>query len=95
MALTFTSHFGDYLLGLFVTWESIPTDGSGTSDMIMTMKMNLRAKLHVYGYAGITTAGYTTADVATDWTDNNNVFVDYDDFATTGVTPPTTEFPGD
>ena len=48
MATTVYSYFGDYLLGLFVTWES--TSGSlGSTDVTITLTANLRSKLHVYG----------------------------------------------
>ena len=56
--------------------------------------MNLRAKLHVYGYGGTFAVTGYTSDVASDWTDNNNVFVDYKDAANPALQP-TAVFPAD
>ena len=50
MVTTFKTYFGDYLNGLFVTWESTPSTTAGTSDVTITMNMHLRSKLYVYGY---------------------------------------------
>lgn len=44
------THFGDYLLGLFVTWTSQPSNNEGSSDMTILLQANLRAHLYVYGY---------------------------------------------
>ena len=52
MVSTVNTYFGDYLNGLFVTWESEPADTSGTSDINITFRMNMRAKMYVYGYGG-------------------------------------------
>ena len=49
MVTTFNTYFGDYLNGLFVTWESTPSTTAGTSDVTLTMNMHLRSKLYVYG----------------------------------------------
>jgi len=56
--------------------------------------MNLRAKLHVYGYAGTYPVSGYTSDIATDWTDKNNVFVDYADASNLALQP-TAVFPQD
>ena len=50
MVTTFNTYFGDYLNGLFVTWESTPSTSAGTSDITITMNMHLRSKLYVYGF---------------------------------------------
>ena len=50
---TIYTYFGDYLLGLFVTWVS--TSGtSGGTEVDITLKANLRSKLHVYGLGSLT-----------------------------------------
>lgn len=60
-AVAFNTYFGDYLLGLWVTWTSTPTAGTGTSDIQFDWTCNLRGRLEVYGY-GISIA---VADEAT------------------------------
>lgn len=50
---TIYTYFGDYLLGLFVTWVS--TSGtSGGTEVDITLTANLRSKLHVYGLGSLT-----------------------------------------
>ena len=60
MVTTFKSYFGDYLNGLFVTWESTPNASGGTSDISITMNMHLRSKLYVYGLKQADSARYGT-----------------------------------
>lgn len=48
--VSFTSHFGDYLNGLWITWKSTPTLDTGTSDLTIDFKCNLRSRLHIFGY---------------------------------------------
>ena len=88
MAEIVTTYFGDYLLGLFVTWTSEPSaDGGGTSAITIDFTANMRSKLHVYGYTGTDTtlSGYSV-DVEADWMDSDtgltDVFVTYDAEAT-------------
>ena len=44
----FTTYFGDYMLGLFITWETVAT-GGGQTQLNLTMVNHLRAKLIAYG----------------------------------------------
>ena len=74
MAVTsINTYFGDYLLGLWVTWEtaqSVEADGYGTTDLTVTFQANLRAKLYVYGlgsHDGADTWMANPADVTADW----------------------------
>ena len=50
---TIYTYFGDYLLGLFVTWVST-SGSSGGTDVDITLTANLRSKLHVYGLGSLT-----------------------------------------
>ena len=78
--VTFTTHFGDYLHGLFITWTSTPSADAGSSDITMSLQMNLRSKLHVYGYTGTYfSTDNPTGDVAEDW----DYFYDYVETDTT------------
>ena len=87
MTTTINTYFGDYLLGLFVTWTSEPTEGGGTSDITIDFTANMRSKLHVYGYTGVDVPDDNSApayapDEETVWMDAANgkqdVFVTYD-----------------
>ena len=49
-AVAFNTYFGDYLLGLWVTWTSTPTAGTGTSDIQFDWTCNLRGRLEIFGY---------------------------------------------
>ena len=63
MSVSFDTYFGDYLLGLFVTWKSEPASSNGGStDIEITMQMNMRAKIMMYGYIG--TFNISTDDTA-------------------------------
>ena len=48
MTSTIKTYFGDYLLGLWVTWTSEVSSSGGTSDIEIEFKANLRSKLYVY-----------------------------------------------
>lgn len=53
MSTTVYTYFGDYLLGLFVTWVS-KSGSTGSTDVEITLTANLRSKLHVYGLGSLT-----------------------------------------
>ena len=85
MSVSFTTYFGDYLHGLFVTWTSTPSNNAGTTDLVMRMQMNLRSKLHVYGYTGADVpngSAIYAADAEATWyyeaKEYYNAFVSYD-----------------
>ena len=61
----FTTFWGDYLHGLWVTWETTNTDGAGTAYASGTtnMKINFQANYRARLYTWINT-GATVADVA-------------------------------
>ena len=100
MATTVYSYFGDYLLGLFVTWES--TSGSlGSTDVTITLTANLRSKLHVYGLGSNTENELATFSMngsavtiteqdydptnKNEYTTNNNAFIGYIGTGTTNT----------
>lgn len=98
--VSFTTYFGDYLHGLFVTWTSTPSTNTGTTDLVIKMQMNLRSKLHVYGFTdsagGGISAGISSnysVDAELDWYDEPtkkfDIFVPFDDNPTSY--DPTTE----
>ena len=62
-----------------MNWQSVPTYGSGTSDITMTFTANLRSKLHVFT---------ASTDTTTDFTDHNDYILDY----SSGETAYGTEF---
>ena len=100
MTASIKTYFGDYLLGLWVTWKSTASeDNSGTTDINIHFQANLRAKLYVYAQGGDYTVGdYTADDCTNDWSlyegSGQYVCVDYD--ATSGGTPSAgVVFPGD
>jgi len=64
-AVSFKTYFGDYLLGLWVTWTSTPTAGTGTSDIQFDWTCNLRGRLEIFGY-GITDATTDLTSKATE-----------------------------
>ena len=91
-AVDFTTYFGDYFLGMFVHWTADASTSSGTTRMNIEMTMNMRSKLHVYGYSGdLTDAAnpitFSTPptnfvpDVATTWEDSTrglyNKYINY------------------
>ena len=56
----FQTYFGDYILGLFITWQTQPTSNTGTSDIQFDWRCNLRGRLDIFGY-GIAAADDATA----------------------------------
>ena len=95
----FTTFFGDYLLGLWVTWESTPsTTSTGTSDIKIDFQANLRSKLHVYGYSNLpaTNSAWPAGvpvDLATDWDNGRDKFIDYFVAGATALPTAGSEFP--
>ena len=80
--------WGDFLLGMTAVIESTASTG-GTSDVTFRLTAHMRAKLHVYGQ-GTNIDGLTLYDTAATWTDDNNVFVDYNNADDTSVFPTST-----
>ena len=62
-ATSFTTYFGDYLHGLWITWENTPT-GSGSSDLIIKFRANYRSFLQVFGDS--------TAAAGPNWTNTSD-----------------------
>ena len=48
--VSFTTYYGDYLLGLWVTWKTTPSSDTGTSDIQFDWVCNLRGRLEIFGY---------------------------------------------
>lgn len=63
-ATTFTTYFGDYLHGLWITWENTPT-GSGSSDLIIKFRANYRSFLQVFGDDSAAAAPFANTSDAT------------------------------
>lgn len=105
MTASFSTYFGDYLHGLFITWTSEASNNTGTSELNLRMQMNLRSKLHVYGYTatGSNPSEGVYVDVEATWlnadTELYDVFVAYkhdaESFSGTGETAITTFGDGD
>ncbi len=73
--VSFTTYYGDYLLGLWVTWKTTPSKDTGSSDIQFDWVCNLRGRLEIFGY-GIKRP---TTGVDEAWyygTDANNPVVD-------------------
>ena len=73
MPAPFTTFFGDYLHGLWITWESV--DISGSAGINVTFQANYRARQYTYGTS--------TADTA------DNLTYDFDYTGTSGGAPAT------
>lgn len=88
MTTSFTTYFGDYLHGLFITWSSTASQNTGTSELTLRMQMNLRSKLHVYGYTGTAAPsdGSYTADAEATWLNEDTEL--FDVFNTYGTQDP-------
>ncbi len=48
--VSFTTYFGDYLLGLWVTWKTTPSSDTGSSNIQFDWVCNMRGRLEVFGY---------------------------------------------
>ena len=74
----FTTYFGSTAHGLFVNWKSSADTATyeGTTEIEMAFTANLRSKLHVF-----IDSGADTADVATDYTDQGDLVIDYESVA--------------
>ena len=64
MPAPFTTFFGDYLHGLWVTWESV--DIGGATAFQATFQANYQARKYTYGNSAIDTALTLDFDWATD-----------------------------
>ncbi len=54
--VSFTTYYGDYLLGLWVTWKTTPSSDTGSSNIQFDWVCNLRGRLEIFGY------GFTKTD---------------------------------
>merc|ERR1712060_6037 len=84
------TYFGDYLLGLWVTWTSeASTSNTGTSDLEISFRANLRAKAYVYTVDATSTATDKATIGGVDGSgveDNYDTWVAWEGSANNGVT---------
>ena len=61
----FSTFWGDYLHGLWITWETTATDGAGNAYATgsINMKINFQANYRARMYTWLNTAATPTADV--------------------------------
>lgn len=72
-----------------MTFNSTPSlTYAGSTDINIKLVMNLRAKLHVYGYAGTISVTDYTSDVAEDW----DYFLSYQESDDPTTAPTGTKF---
>ena len=79
--VSFTTYYGDYLLGLWVTWKTTPSSDTGSSDIQFDWVCNLRGRLEIFGYGfdkadGVATTDYYGTDTVDPAVDATKIVLD-------------------